>query len=31
VQVSVAMPGFFRTGLLETMRAPAEESAMARR
>jgi NAD(P)-dependent dehydrogenase (short-subunit alcohol dehydrogenase family) len=29
VQVSVAMPGFFRTGLLETMRAPAEESAMA--
>jgi NAD(P)-dependent dehydrogenase (short-subunit alcohol dehydrogenase family) len=30
VQVSVAMPGFFRTGLLETMRAPAEESAMAR-
>jgi NAD(P)-dependent dehydrogenase (short-subunit alcohol dehydrogenase family) len=31
VQVSVAMPGFFRTGLLETMRAPAVESAMARR
>ncbi len=31
VQVSVAMPGFFRTGLLETMRAPAAESAMARR
>ena len=31
VQVSVAMPGSFRTGLLETMRAPAEESAMARR
>lgn len=31
VQASVAMPGFFRTGLLETMRAPAEESAMARR
>jgi NAD(P)-dependent dehydrogenase (short-subunit alcohol dehydrogenase family) len=31
VQVSVAMPGFFRTGLLETMRAPAGESALARR
>ena len=31
VQVSVAMPGFFRTGLLETMRAPAEEGAFARR
>jgi NAD(P)-dependent dehydrogenase (short-subunit alcohol dehydrogenase family) len=31
VQVSVAMPGFFRTGLLETMRAPAEESALAHR
>ncbi len=31
VQVSVAMPGFFRTALLETMRAPAEESALARR
>ena len=31
VQVSVAMPGFFRTGLLETMRAPAAESAIARR
>lgn len=31
VQVSVAMPGFFRTGLLETMRAPAAESAMAQR
>ena len=31
VQVSVAMPGFFRTGLLETIRAPAEESALARR
>ena len=31
IQVSVAMPGFFRTGLLETMRAPAQEGAMARR
>ena len=31
VRVSVAMPGFFRTGLLETMRAPAEESALAHR
>jgi NAD(P)-dependent dehydrogenase (short-subunit alcohol dehydrogenase family) len=31
VQASVAMPGFFRTALLETMRAPAAESAMARR
>ena len=31
VQTSVAMPGFFRTGLLETMRAPAAENAMARR
>ena len=25
------MPGFFSTHLLETMRAPAEERAMARR
>jgi NAD(P)-dependent dehydrogenase (short-subunit alcohol dehydrogenase family) len=31
VQVSVAMPGFFRTGLLETMRAPSEAGALARR
>jgi short-subunit dehydrogenase len=31
VQASVAMPGFFRTGLLETMRAPAAESATAHR
>lgn len=31
VQVSVAMPGFFRTGLLETMRAPPEAGAVARR
>lgn len=31
VQVSVAMPGFFRTGLLETMRAPPEAGALARR
>jgi NAD(P)-dependent dehydrogenase (short-subunit alcohol dehydrogenase family) len=31
VQASVAMPGFFRTGLLETMRAPAAENAMAHR
>jgi NAD(P)-dependent dehydrogenase (short-subunit alcohol dehydrogenase family) len=31
VQASVAMPGFFRTGLLETMRAPPAESATAHR
>lgn len=31
VQVSVAMPGFFSTHLLETMRAPPEELAAARR
>jgi NAD(P)-dependent dehydrogenase (short-subunit alcohol dehydrogenase family) len=31
VQVSVAMPGFFRTGLLDTLRAPAEADALARR
>jgi short-subunit dehydrogenase len=31
IQVSVAMPGFFSTHLLETMRAPEEERAMARR
>jgi NAD(P)-dependent dehydrogenase (short-subunit alcohol dehydrogenase family) len=31
VQVSVAMPGFFRTGLLETMRAPPEAGTLARR
>ena len=31
VQVAVAMPGFFRTALLDTMRAPPAESAMARR
>ena len=31
VQASVAMPGFFRTRLLDSMRAPPEESAMARR
>ena len=31
VQVSVAMPGFFRTHLLESMRAPIEESAGAHR
>ncbi|HEX9207604.1 MAG TPA: SDR family NAD(P)-dependent oxidoreductase [Steroidobacteraceae bacterium] len=29
VQVSVAMPGFFRTHLLDHMRAPPEENAMA--
>lgn len=29
VQVSVAMPGFFRTRLLEHMRAPPEENALA--
>lgn len=31
VQATVAMPGFFRTQLLEAMRAPAEERAMAHR
>jgi NADP-dependent 3-hydroxy acid dehydrogenase YdfG len=31
IQVSCAMPGFFRTHLLDTMRAPAEENAMAHR
>jgi len=31
VQASVAMPGFFRTQLLESMRAPPQESAMAQR
>jgi NAD(P)-dependent dehydrogenase (short-subunit alcohol dehydrogenase family) len=31
VQASVAMPGFFRTELLQAMRAPAAESAMAQR
>jgi NAD(P)-dependent dehydrogenase (short-subunit alcohol dehydrogenase family) len=31
IQVSVAMPGFFSTHLLETMRAPEEERSMARR
>ena len=29
IRISCAMPGFFRTHLLDTMRAPAEESAMA--
>ena len=29
VQASVAMPGFFQTNLLATMRAPAEEAALA--
>ena len=29
IQVSCAMPGFFRTHLLDTMRAPSEENAMA--
>lgn len=29
IQVSCAMPGFFRTHLLDSMRAPAEENAMA--
>jgi NAD(P)-dependent dehydrogenase (short-subunit alcohol dehydrogenase family) len=29
VQVSVAMPGFFRTHLLDHMRAPPEQSALA--
>ena len=31
VQVSVAMPGFFRTALLETLRAPPDASGLARR
>ena len=31
VQASVAMPGFFQTNLLATMRAPAEEAALAQR
>jgi len=31
VQVSVAMPGFFRTHLLDHMRAPPEEEALAHR
>jgi NAD(P)-dependent dehydrogenase (short-subunit alcohol dehydrogenase family) len=31
IQVSVAMPGFFSTHLLETMRAPEQERAMAGR
>jgi len=31
IQVSVAMPGFFSTHLLTSMRAPAEQRAMARR
>jgi NAD(P)-dependent dehydrogenase (short-subunit alcohol dehydrogenase family) len=31
VQASVAMPGFFSTHLLSTMRAPAEQRAMAQR
>lgn len=31
VQASVAMPGFFRTRLLDSMRAPPQESAMAQR
>jgi NADP-dependent 3-hydroxy acid dehydrogenase YdfG len=31
IQASVAMPGFFRTNLLASMRAPAEEAAMAQR
>ena len=30
VQASVAMPGFFSTHLLDSMRAPAEQRAMAR-
>ncbi|HEX7374869.1 MAG TPA: SDR family NAD(P)-dependent oxidoreductase [Steroidobacteraceae bacterium] len=29
IHVSCAMPGFFRTHLLDSMRAPAEENAMA--
>ena len=31
VQASVAMPGFFRTNLLDHMRAPPEEGALAHR
>lgn len=31
IQASVAMPGFFQTNLLASMRAPAEEAAMAQR
>src|SRR5512141_162058 len=31
VQVACAMPGFFRTHLLDTMRAPGDELAMAHR
>jgi short-subunit dehydrogenase len=31
VQASVAMPGFFSTRLVDGMRAPAQESAMAQR
>ena len=31
IQASVAMPGFFSTHLLATMRAPAEQRAMAQR
>jgi NADP-dependent 3-hydroxy acid dehydrogenase YdfG len=31
IQASVAIPGFFQTNLLATMRAPAEEAAMAQR
>jgi len=31
VQVSVAMPGFFRTSLLETMRAPPDAGSLAQR
>jgi len=31
VQASVAMPGFFSTHLLSTMRAPPDQRAMARR
>jgi len=29
IQVSCAMPGFFRTHLLDTLRAPPQENAMA--
>jgi NAD(P)-dependent dehydrogenase (short-subunit alcohol dehydrogenase family) len=31
IQVSCAMPGFFRTHLLDTLRAPPQENAMAHR
>ena len=31
IQVSCAMPGFFRSGLLDTMRAPQRERVIARR